>query len=217
MSTEGTPNSTANAAATTNKLSAVDSRQVRRKARYRGNPERARFHRPDTVFEITTQSSDLVDEMRSIRIAGSTQSTPVDERSLNLSTEVSNVHNEDAATAKELRALEVGVDCGHEDAESEMCSEPELDLEQESGQESEPELEPESEPEPEAQSESEPEPEPTANRRNKPSTLQKQHTTDQSVLDMPGRMTRSMARKAGVQHPRRYFGEGVSASQILRP
>ncbi|KAJ2719951.1 hypothetical protein H4S00_003350, partial [Coemansia sp. D1744] len=67
MSTEGTPNSTAITTECTNSalLTRVDCRQVRRKARYRGNPERARFHRPDTVFEITTQSG-LVDEMRSI-------------------------------------------------------------------------------------------------------------------------------------------------------
>ncbi|KAJ2558477.1 hypothetical protein EV175_000771 [Coemansia sp. RSA 1933] len=37
------------------------------------------------------------------------------------------------------------------------------------------------------------------------------------LQDVPKRMTRSMAKKIGVQPPRRYFGEGVSASQILRP
>ncbi|KAJ2804994.1 hypothetical protein H4R20_002278 [Coemansia guatemalensis] len=40
---------------------------------------------------------------------------------------------------------------------------------------------------------------------------------EQVVQDAPTRMTRSMARKLGVQRPRRHFGEGVSTSQILRP
>ncbi|KAJ2523362.1 hypothetical protein GGI11_001483, partial [Coemansia sp. RSA 2049] len=40
----------------------------------------------------------------------------------------------------------------------------------------------------------------------------------ESVLqEAPTRMTRSMAKKIGVEAPRRYFGEGVSTSQILRP
>ncbi|KAJ1782605.1 hypothetical protein LPJ59_006769, partial [Coemansia sp. RSA 2399] len=37
------------------------------------------------------------------------------------------------------------------------------------------------------------------------------------LQEVPKRMTRSMAKQIGVQAPRRYFGEGVSASQILRP
>ncbi|KAJ1663588.1 hypothetical protein EV178_004852 [Coemansia sp. RSA 1646] len=37
------------------------------------------------------------------------------------------------------------------------------------------------------------------------------------LQEVPKRMTRSMAKKIGVQTPRRYFGEGVSTSQILRP
>ncbi|KAJ1986830.1 hypothetical protein GGI26_006267 [Coemansia sp. RSA 1358] len=40
---------------------------------------------------------------------------------------------------------------------------------------------------------------------------------DKVLNEVPERMTRSMARKIGVQAPRRYFGEGVSTSQILRP
>ncbi|KAJ2614927.1 hypothetical protein H4S08_001478 [Coemansia sp. RSA 1365] len=40
---------------------------------------------------------------------------------------------------------------------------------------------------------------------------------EQVTQDASTRMTRSMARKLGVQRPRRHFGEGVSATQILRP
>ncbi|PIA14863.1 hypothetical protein COEREDRAFT_9937 [Coemansia reversa NRRL 1564] len=41
---------------------------------------------------------------------------------------------------------------------------------------------------------------------------------EQVAQDASTRMTRSMARKlGGVQRPRRHFGEGVSATQILRP
>ncbi|KAJ2908718.1 hypothetical protein GGI21_002605 [Coemansia aciculifera] len=40
--------------------------------------------------------------------------------------------------------------------------------------------------------------------------------TDEEAKEAPTRFTRSMARKiGGVQPPRRYFGEGVSESQIL--
>ncbi|KAJ1880223.1 hypothetical protein LPJ57_002381 [Coemansia sp. RSA 486] len=40
---------------------------------------------------------------------------------------------------------------------------------------------------------------------------------DAVLQQVPARMTRSMAKRAGgVQAPRRYFGEGVSTSQILR-
>ncbi|KAI8323459.1 hypothetical protein GQ54DRAFT_303379 [Martensiomyces pterosporus] len=40
---------------------------------------------------------------------------------------------------------------------------------------------------------------------------------EQVLGEAPVRMTRSMARKTGVQPTRRYYGEGVSASQIIRP
>ncbi|KAJ2818820.1 hypothetical protein IWW50_005679 [Coemansia erecta] len=63
---------------------------------------------------------------------------------------------------------------------------------------------------------------PAARQRKRPSAQRRQprgriDTAERAVQDMPERMTRSMARKVGVQQPRRFFGEGVSASQILRP
>ncbi|KAJ1957599.1 hypothetical protein EC988_000746, partial [Linderina pennispora] len=40
---------------------------------------------------------------------------------------------------------------------------------------------------------------------------------DDVLEQAPQRMTRSLARKIGVQHGKRRYGGGVQASQILRP
>ncbi|KAJ2705896.1 hypothetical protein FB645_002080 [Coemansia sp. IMI 203386] len=238
-------------------------REARRKARYRGNPERARFHRDqsaDHEFVIKVSDNQAHRDSASVhsrsRISSSHASTTpepaaVPEQSTNTH-DNSNGRNNGAGrsrfehllpkpairlssslnaitlmqeeqpagetemfrrTRPDEFAVETGVSPMDEDEDEDNAN---IDAA------------PEPEPEPGLLLQPEPLMPPGRTRGRKPvaaaskSGRRLREDIDTSNIDavlqqVPARMTRSMAKRAGgVQAPRRYFGEGVSTSQILR-
>ncbi|KAJ2451342.1 hypothetical protein EV183_003670 [Coemansia sp. RSA 2336] len=263
-------------------------REARRKARYRGKPERARFHRPDADkhFEIAVSQSealrdrpsDLVHGMRSISIRDSAASGTCGDGSLRpntndidsglciegcsdsayAATPGSPAESAASGSQPEPANLHTASDLGEgpEPVSIDSDEDPEP-ISIYSGEEPEPvSIDPDEKPQPagidsdekpqpagiDSDDQPEPasidpneEPEPTDSdkpqtkpqrrgRRTKPKSTRARARKDidttgieQVIEHVPERMTRSMARKLGVQRPRRHFGEGVSTSQILRP
>ncbi|KAJ2303020.1 hypothetical protein IWW55_003137 [Coemansia sp. RSA 2706] len=195
-------------------VAAGDDRDARRKARYRGKPERARFHRPaDTAaFEITvsnaddphSESSDLVLGMDSIRIVDASDEASMACADAQSPSDITNCPN---IRAHEMTCSEHnGADAATlEPPGTERCHSPDTPAEL-----------PESSEQTSVRA--------AGRRKNKATQRRRRPREDidtagieQVAQEVPARMTRSMARKTGVQHPRRFFGEGVSTSQILRP
>ncbi|KAJ2774781.1 hypothetical protein IWQ56_000425 [Coemansia nantahalensis] len=203
-------------------------RDARRRARHRGNPERARFHRQpdadefvikvDSTSQVHTASLALVTEMRRISL-GTTDALGTEGRG-GCSGPASPVGRPYASrgVCLELGAADIAlsVDAAAAAVHAPKDTVPDLKAEQPSDEAQDAVSVPE---EVDASSEVERH-EPAAKSRRAAQRPREGIIADgieQVVQEVPERMTRSMARRMGVQAPRRYFGEGVSTSQILRP
>ncbi|KAJ2459373.1 hypothetical protein GGF42_001500 [Coemansia sp. RSA 2424] len=200
---------------------AMADRDAKRRARYRGNPERARYQRqPDSEqFTITTKAhvrspQELIQRFCHVSL------TDEDDRS----------SKDDSCFAPEEHLVATTTPA-YASLINDIPPSPPTPL-----KDALPDEEPDAEPlvpvdEPDEETVDSPPPPPD---KNKPSTQrrrqQKQQQSQQprtgkttnpvAAVDetkgAPSRFTRSMARKiGGIQPPRRYFGEGVSESQIL--
>ncbi|KAI7820910.1 hypothetical protein BX661DRAFT_207732 [Kickxella alabastrina] len=171
-------------------------REARRKARYRGNPERARFRREERFNLNITERHHFA----------SAQPAP--------SSLEHGIHSMDIVqsplegTGSELNSFSALTDTPESLHEPETLS----DLE--------------SEPVSDIFDRQKPTEHALGSSKKPPGAKtrrQSRENIDISSIDhvlqgLSKRMTRSMAREVGgVQPPRRYFGEGVSTSQILRP
>ncbi|KAI9467691.1 hypothetical protein LPJ78_004130 [Coemansia sp. RSA 989] len=209
-------------------------REARRKARYRGKPERARFHRTDSDkhFEIAVpqsealcdRPSDLVHGMRSISIGDPAASGTCSDGRLQPNTDDidSGLGIEDCLEDNAYAATPGSpAESAATGARPEPASSPSANGSDEAPKPAN--IDPDDQPDP-----SNPDKSQAKSQRRNRRTKQKGTRIrtregiditgiEQVIEQVPERMTRSMARKIGVQHPRRHFGEGVSTSQILRP
>ncbi|KAJ2059708.1 hypothetical protein GGI17_004235 [Coemansia sp. S146] len=192
------------------------ARDAKRRARYRGNPERARFQRqPDSEqFTITTtdcpntthSSQELVQQLRHVSLVDDSPTTPVESETSTYASLLNCVPPPEESLESELSDGEPLVDEeeGVEPAElfpplEDTLPDDRSDLEP--AEQLTPLLE---------------EDKPSARRRQQPRKTSNPSVTDDKPKDAPTRFTRSMARKiGGIKPPRRHFGEGVSESQIL--
>ncbi|KAJ1876626.1 hypothetical protein H4R99_002127 [Coemansia sp. RSA 1722] len=230
-------------------------REARRKARYRGNPERARFHRDqsaDHEFVIKVSDNQAHRDSAPVpsrsRISSSHASTTpepaaVPEQSTNTHANSNGRNNSTGRSRfehllpKPAIRLSSSLNAITLMQEEQPAGETEVfratqpdEFAVETGVSPMDEDEDEDNANIDAAPEPEPEPliQPGRTRGRKPvaaapkSGRRLREDIDASNIDavlqqVPARMTRSMAKRAGgVQAPRRYFGEGVSTSQILR-
>ncbi|KAJ2714536.1 hypothetical protein H4R19_001673 [Coemansia spiralis] len=224
----------------------ASDRDARRRARHRGNPERARFHRRPDADEFVIHAD---------------SNAQVRAESLALVTGLRRISLGEATTARQLDAdLELGaaaVVCAPEDtvsdqpehqASHEASSDDKApgldeassddkapDIDEASSDNNAPDADETSSDDERSgvsRSPSAAAPAQESVRSSRPSVRAAgadaktkrvtQRARESIVADgieqsLPGRMTRSMARQLGVTAPKRYFGEGVSSSQILRP
>ncbi|KAJ2487632.1 hypothetical protein IWW37_005172 [Coemansia sp. RSA 2050] len=201
-------------------------RDAKRRARYRGNPERARFQRqPDseqfiittTNYPETTRSSqEMVQRLHHVSLADSGPiMTPVEAVTSAYASLINCVSPTLSPFPQPGKHYNIELLGSERLADNEELSDlfPPLDDAppvETSGSESA-EL-----PTPPLDGDK-----PSARRRQqqqrqKPRKASNHAVADTKPGDAPARFTRSMARKiGGVQPPRRHFGEGVSESQIL--
>ncbi|KAJ2756704.1 hypothetical protein GGI19_000639 [Coemansia pectinata] len=192
------------------------ARDAKRRARYRGNPERARFQRqPDSEqFMITTtdcthtahSSQELVQQLRHVSLVDDSPTTPVEAETSAYASLINCMPLPEVALESEFSDGEPLADEeeGIEPAELFPPLEDTLP-----GDRSDSELAEQLTPPVE-------ENKPSARRRQQPRKTSNPSASDDKPKGAPTRFTRSMARKiGGIQPPRRHFGEGVSESQIL--
>ncbi|KAJ2413932.1 hypothetical protein GGI10_002735 [Coemansia sp. RSA 2530] len=200
-------------------------RDVKRRARYRGNPERARFQRqPDSEqFTITTASNpdvthpsqEMVQRLRHVSLADSGPMTPVEAVTSAYASLINCISPTLSPFPQPGNHSNLELLDDERLADDEELSElfPPLDdappVETSSREPTEPPTPPLDEDKPSARRRQQ-------QQRQKPPKASNHAVADTKPGDAPTRFTRSMARKiGGVKPPRRHFGEGVSESQIL--
>ncbi|KAJ2259576.1 hypothetical protein GGI01_003553 [Coemansia sp. RSA 376] len=185
------------------------ARDAKRRARYRGNPERARFQRqPDSEqFTITTtncthpthSSHELVQQLRHVSLVDDTPTTPVETSAF---ASLVTWPPEEEPLELVLSDREPIADKEEELADTfPPLEDMLLDETSEPAERITPPLD---------------EDKPSGRRRQQLHKTSNPSVADDKPGDAPTRFTRSMARKiGGIKPPRRHFGEGVSESQIL--
>ncbi|KAJ2781645.1 hypothetical protein H4R18_002747 [Coemansia javaensis] len=209
---------------------ATADREARRQARHRGNPERARFHRQPDADEFVIrvreveEAGDDVPDLVGPGLGSALDPDPDPEPESAVEPEP------DAELERGLRRISLGRDAAA-DAAGHCAGRPAHDDNDQAS--AAPGTEAPDSGDAEAAAAAAPSggkgeaKQKGARRRQQQQQQQQQQrrrragiSTDeieQVVRDMPPRMTRSMARKVGVQKPRRHFGEGVTTTQILWP